>query len=84
MVRTLTHQLTTQGEEGELYISSDPADQSIIKGFRLNFMNMRDAATGKVSLPFIYTVCILPEGIYDVACHAMSQRCTPSRLSSLG
>mmetsp|Transcript_27022 Transcript_27022/g.56118 ORF Transcript_27022/g.56118 Transcript_27022/m.56118 type:complete len:157 (-) Transcript_27022:308-778(-) len=35
-------------EQGEVFISTDPQDAQIIKGFVLNFMNMRDAASGKV------------------------------------
>mmetsp|Transcript_60183 Transcript_60183/g.141704 ORF Transcript_60183/g.141704 Transcript_60183/m.141704 type:complete len:158 (+) Transcript_60183:166-639(+) len=36
------------GERGEVYISADPEDAKIIAGFTLNFMNMRDAGTGKI------------------------------------
>lgn len=36
------------GEQGEVYISRDPLDAKIIEGFTLNFMNMRDASTGKI------------------------------------
>uniref|UniRef100_A0A6U2EDQ6 GMP phosphodiesterase delta subunit domain-containing protein n=1 Tax=Hemiselmis andersenii TaxID=464988 RepID=A0A6U2EDQ6_HEMAN len=35
-------------EEGEVYVSRDPADASIIAGFKLNYMNMRDAAAGTI------------------------------------
>ena len=38
-----------QGEAGEVYISDDPVDAKIIKGFRLNHLNMRDAGSGKVA-----------------------------------
>jgi hypothetical protein len=40
--------LTVQGEQGEVFVSSDPQDASIIAGFKLNMMNMRDAAAGTV------------------------------------
>jgi hypothetical protein len=40
--------LIVQGEQGEVFVSSDPQDASIIAGFKLNMMNMRDAAAGTV------------------------------------
>ena len=43
------HMGRPQGEAGEVYISDDPLDAKIIKGFRLNHLNMRDAGSGKVA-----------------------------------
>lgn len=40
--------LIVQGEQGEVFVSSDPQDASIIAGFKLNMMNMRDATAGTV------------------------------------
>ena len=33
---------------GEVLVSSDPKARSIVKGFRINHMNMRDANTGQL------------------------------------
>jgi len=59
--------LIVQGEQGEVFVSSDPQDASIIAGFKLNMMNMRDATAGTVrpllgSEPFDSSSAIKLEG----------------------
>ncbi|EKX39668.1 hypothetical protein GUITHDRAFT_154337 [Guillardia theta CCMP2712] len=36
------------GEQGEVYISSNPEDAKVVEGFRLEHMNMRDADSGQI------------------------------------